>query len=256
MPRRREVVLGGLVTIIWGTASCNCSAQARRVRTGTGCMLQPDEAEQFLETATEQQSYITGREPIIASSGDRDFDYALAHTLSRLTDSFRVLPGFAYYDDYEGENAYATTARRLSRSDGSVLFGQRLLKTLMAEPEHPEVGVTAVCAHEFAHILQFKLNLFRRLDAGQRTTKRSELHADYLAGFYAGLRKLEKSDYPAAVFATTKFASGDFDIHNRDHHGTPEERAAAVVRGFEVSHRERRNLNDAIQIGINYVSRL
>jgi predicted metalloprotease len=167
-----------------------------------------------------------------------------------------VLPGFAYYDDHDGENAYATTARRLSRSDGSVLFGKRCFLTLMSEPEHPEVGVAAVCAHEFGHILQFKLNLFARLDSGQRTVKRSELHADYLAGFFAGRRKLEKPDFPAAVFATTKFASGDYDVHDPQHHGTPQERAAAVVRGFEVGHRERRNLSDAVQIGINYVSRL
>jgi hypothetical protein len=31
---------------------------------------------------------------------------------------------------------------------------------------------------------------------------------------------------------------------------------AAIVRGFEVAYRERRNLSDAIQIGVNYVSML
>jgi hypothetical protein len=36
----------------------------------------------------------------------------------------------------------------------------------------------------------------------------------------------------------------------------PDERAAAIVRGFEVAYRERRNLSDAIQIGVNYVSML
>jgi hypothetical protein len=33
-----------------------------------------------------------------------------------------------------------------------------------------------------------------------------------------------------------------------------EKRAAAIVRGFEVAYRERRNLSDAVQIGVNYVS--
>ena len=68
MLKRREAILGGLLTIIWGATSCNCSAQARRVRTGVGCMLDTDEADQFLKTATAQQTYMTGREPIIASS--------------------------------------------------------------------------------------------------------------------------------------------------------------------------------------------
>jgi hypothetical protein len=256
VPTRRDVALGGLLTIIWGVASCPCAAQGRRGRHGFGCVLSPDEAEPFLATASALQLYITGKEPIIANTGNRDFDYALAHTLSRLTDTFGVLPGFGYYDDFDGENAYATTVRRMSRADGTVLFGKRFFLSLMSQPEHPDVVVTGVCAHEYAHILQFKLGLIRRLDAGRRTVKRSELHADYLAGFYAGARKLQKPDYPAAVFATDAYAAGDYDANDPEHHGTPEERAAAVVRGFEVAFRERRSLSDAIQIGINYVSRL
>ena len=256
MLTRREAVLGGLLTIVWGSSNCACEERPRRVRSRTGCALGPDEAEQFLATATAQQTFATGNETIIASSGNRDFDYALAHTLSRLTDTFGVLPGFAYFDDYDGENAYATDVRRLARSDGSVLFGKRMFLSYLDQPEHPEVSVAAICAHEFAHILQFKLNIDRRLDAGQRTVKRKELHADFLAGYFAGVRKRERPEFPAAVFAATKFAIGDHEIHDRDHHGTPDERAAAVVRGFETSHRDRRNLNDAVQIGLNYVSRL
>jgi hypothetical protein len=57
------------------------------------------------------------------------------------------------------------------------------------------------------------------------------------------------------VFATDAFASGDNNVNDKSHHGTPDERAAAVVRGFETAYRERRNFADAIQIGINYVSR-
>src|SRR4051794_34170833 len=69
-------------------------------------------------------------------------------------------------------------------------------------------------------------------------------------------KELQKPDYPAAVFATDAFASGDNNVNDKSHHGTPDERAAAVVRGFETAYRERRNFADAIQIGINYISRL
>ena len=103
--------------------------------------------------------------------------------------------------------------------------------------------------------MQFKRNLESRLSAGQRTVKRSELHADFLAGYYAGVRKLQKPDFPAAIFATDAYASGDNDVNDRSHHGTPDERAAAIVRGFEVGYRERRSLSEAVQIGLNYVSR-
>jgi hypothetical protein len=255
VPTRREAALGGLLSIIWGAGCHTCGAQVRRARTGFGCVLDPDEAEPFLATASGVQLFVTGKEQVIASTGNREFDYALAQTLSRLTDTFNVLPGFTYYDDYDGENAYATSVRRLQRADGTVLFGKRYFLSQISQPEHPEVAVAATCAHEFAHILQYKRGL-TRLDAGQRTVKRSELHADFLSGFFAGKRKLEKPDYPAAVFAADAHASGDDDVRSKDHHGTPDERAAAVVRGFETAYRERRNLGEAIQVGINYVSRL
>jgi hypothetical protein len=256
MPTRRETVLGGLLTIVLGCGHSACAASAQRVRQGLGCVLEADEAEQVLARATQQQMYVTGQEPIIASSGNRDFDYALAQTLSKLTDTMRVLPGFAYYDDVRGENAYATSVRRLQKADGSVLFGKRYFLSLISLPEHPEVAIAATCAHEFGHIVQFKMNLLRPLNAGQPTVKRSELHADFLGGYFAGARKLEKPDFPAAVFATDAYSSGDHDVSSGSHHGTPDERAAAVVRGFEVANRERRSFSDAVQIGINYVSRL
>src|SRR5262249_46534616 len=183
------------------------------------------------------------------------FDSALAQTLSRLTDLFGVLPGFCYYDDHDGPNAYATGATKLARADGTVLYGKRRLRNDLAKRESPEVEVAATCAHEFVHIVQFKHKLIARLNYGRSDVKRSELHADFLAGYFAGARKLQKAGYPAAVYATNGYADGD-SSNGRNHHGTPEERAAAVVRGFETAYRERRNFSDAIQIGMNYVSRL
>ena len=256
MINRREAAVGGLLTIVSSSIACTSHAQTASTRHTFGCMLADDEAEQFLSTSTGQQTFATGNEPIIASSGDREFDYALAQTLSRLADTFRVLPGFAYYDDFGQPNAHASRVVRMANADGTVLFGQRFLKKLLAWPEHPDVAVTAVCAHEFGHILQFKLNLRPIILAGQRTMKRLELHADYLAGYYAGFLKLKKPTYPAAVFATQKYSSGGWNVNSPTHHGTPDERAAAIVRGFEVAYRERRNLSDAVRIGVNYVSML
>jgi hypothetical protein len=256
MITRREALSGGLLTIVWSGVSCACHAQPARIRHSVGCVLADDEVEQFLSTSTGQQTFTTGNEPIIASSGDREFDYALAQTLSRITDTFRVLPGFAYYDDFDVPNAYATTAVRMARADGTVLFGRRYLKAALAQPEHPDVAVAAICAHEFGHILQYKLNLKRTILAGQSTVKRMELHADYLAGYFAGTSKSRKPSYPAAVFATQQYSAGDLQVNSPKHHGRPEERAAAIVRGFEVAYRDKRNLSDALQIGINYVSTL
>jgi hypothetical protein len=251
---RRETVLGGALTLLCGGCACAASSEGHE---SFGCILEPERAAPLLTGSVEPSAFFeSNREEFIASSGSRDFDFALAQTLSRLTDVFGVLPGFSFYDDADGANAYATTATKLKRADGSVLFGKRHFTRKMREVEHPEVNVIATCAHEFGHIVQFKYGISKRLMAGQTTVRRVELHADFLAGYFAGFRKREKPDFPAAVFATSRHAAGDYSTHKKSHHGTPDERAAAVVRGFETAYRERRSFSDALGIGINYVERV
>jgi hypothetical protein len=251
MLTRRDIMVGGALTLV----SCHCArAQAARPH-GFGCMLEPEQAEPFLATATEPQAFDHGNEKLIASTGNASFDFALAQTLSRITEVYGVLPGFSFFDDYDGENAYATNAKRLQRADGTVLFGKRYFMHAMEVKESPEVGVIATCAHEFGHIVQYKFGLQKRLTEGQPTLKRLELNADFFAGYFAGARKLEKPEFPAAVFAANRYEHGDYHT-TRTHHGTPEERAAAIVRGFETSYKERRSFADAIGIGVKYVEGL
>jgi len=251
MITRREVALGGLLTIAWTALPCMCRAQASRVRHTFGCVLADDEADQFLSTSTYADDA-----PMIPRSGDPDLDFALAQTLSRLSDTFQVLPGFAYFDDYESPNALASPKNRRGRPDGTVLYGMRLLKLKLGATESPDAAVASVCVHEFGHIVQLKHGLMRVLMAGQSTVKRKELHADFLAGYFAGIRKLQNRNFPAAAFATSQYEAGDPWVADRNHHGTPEERGAAVVRGFEAAYRERRRIGEAIEIGLNYVSAL
>jgi hypothetical protein len=215
-----------------------------------GCILEGAAAEELLAQSSAQQFYASGNEPIVATSGDRYFDYALAQTLSRLTDVLDVLPGFAYYD---GENAYATRTARLSRGDGAVLFGMKMLKKTLQEPEHPDVAVAAVCAHEYGHIVQFKFGLLRQLLSEEETVRKYELNADFLAGYYAGVRTTQKSDYPAMVFSSKLRSLGDYNVRDKEHHGLPEERAAAVARGFDTAFLDRQSLPNAIQTSIRYV---
>ena len=46
----------------------------------------------------------------------------------------------------------------MARSDGTVLFGVRLLRKLMNDfaNDNPDAAVAAVCAHEFGHIVQYQ----------------------------------------------------------------------------------------------------
>lgn len=255
-PLRRQIVCNGLLTIFFGSgATCQCLAQPIRL-SSIGCTLRDEDAEKLLEAASEYRLFVTGQEPIIPKSGNNNFDLALARTLAKMSQVLEVLPGFAYYDDRDGANAYATSKVRMSRADGTVLFGQRLLGRLLNNRESPEISVAAVCAHEFGHILQFKRGLHKIVDAGQRTVKRSELQADFFAGYFAGIRKLERPQFPAAVFAQTQFNFGDNMVDNPSHHGTPKERGEAISRGFEVAYRDKKSLVEAIEFSVNYVRSL
>jgi predicted metalloprotease len=134
----------------------------------------------------------------------------------------------------------------------------------MSDAEHhPEVGIVSVCAHEFGHIAQFKHKLedeliVMRLVDGERQpfVKRLELHADFMAGYFAGRRKLESPDFPAAVFATTQYNEGDNAYGDPHHHGTSAERGQAVVAGFDTGFRAQQSFEQALETGLRYVQQI
>jgi hypothetical protein len=258
MTTRRDVLFGGALVLSFGTSSfCACHAEARSPLAPhtSGCWLAEADVDRIYPHGAPTAQYATGEEPLHHSSGDRDFDRALVHTLAKCADLLQVLPGFAFFDDSAAPNAYATNRVRMQRADGTVIFGKTLLRELLRRPEAPDACVASVCAHEFGHILQFKTGLAQRLTANQPTVKRLELHADFLAGYFAGTRKKERQSFPAAVFAMTQYMYGDTGVNNPQHHGTHEQRGAAVVHGFEASYRQHLGLSDAIQQGINHVMR-
>jgi hypothetical protein len=257
MKYRRQLLFGGLLAVALETApSCACHARSKQAPNTFGCTLADADIESIYPVGTDTRLYISGQEPILKSSGDSDLDRALAETLAKCANLFDVLPGFAFYDDRDGLNAYATPRVRMERAHGTVLMGQRLLRRLMRQPEAPDACIAAVCAHEFGHILQYKQGLDAKLNYGQPTVKRVELHADFFAGYFAGVRKRERPSFPAAVFAMTQFTFGDNMVSEPLHHGTAAERGAAVVQGFEAAYRDRLALGDAIERSLRYVRSL
>jgi hypothetical protein len=249
---RRELVVGGGLTLVLDIVTEPCCAETPRIPNYRGCVV----AHQDLPTNPYREA--ARKQDIIPKSGDPDFDYALAQTLSMLYHAFGVLPGFAYYDDQDerNANALAVPVNWLNRDDGTVLLGVNLLKKLRRNGESPEVAVATVCSHEFGHVLQFKNDLISQVDAGHKTVKRSELQADYFAGYFAGLRKRARPSYPAAVAALTQYNFGDTAFNQPDHHGTFEERGKAVVLGFEASYHDSKSLTEAIQESTTYVKGL
>jgi hypothetical protein len=247
MQSRREV-LGGLLTIGFIPA-CACAQSG-----SFGCVVSDQRLAGMLGSRPAAFAFNIDNDAVENGSGNKDFDRALAITLAKLSDLLNVLPGFAFFSEgTDGPNAFASSSRRLGRDDGSVAFGKVMFGKLMQSRDNPELGVAAVCSHEFGHILQFKTDLRRRLVGADGRVKRLELHADYLAGYFAGLRKKERPDFPAAIFAQTQYNFGDTLYAEIDHHGTPDERGQAVVGGFQAAYRDGKSLSVAIEEGIRFV---
>lgn len=246
MLSRRQVLVIGPLTVVFASSSLRTvCAERSGHQHDLGCAL------------TNQGTLDIAARHKYGRSGNRDLDFALAHSLSRLTDMLGVNPGFLYFDDYGAGNAFATQATFTEYGlDGTVLFGEHLLAELLSGTDNPDASVACVCAHEFTHIYQFKNGLRDLLLEGQSTVKRTELQADFFAGFFSGSRKKENPHYAAAVYAVTAYNIGDYATNSRDHHGTPAERSAAIVRGFDAAYRERLSVTQAMSLSTEYVMSL
>lgn len=176
-------------------------------------------------------SAIQGDSELVMSSGNPDFDKALGRQLVRLSRTFGVRPGFAFVDDTPYPNAAASRETRLPGTRGTVLFGLMLLKALMDGGHGADIAVLGICAHEFAHIHQFQTGYNRELSVGTSTVKQTELHADFLAGYFVGQLKLERPTITLKFFGKKLYGMGTYNASHPDFHGTPAERLSAAETG-------------------------
>jgi hypothetical protein len=219
---RRHVVLGGLLTVV-PLSVCPRCANAQEY---SGCWIDESSTQNFVNNHQNGQSLVA--EVLVSKSGIDGLESALVQTLDMLSVMFGVLPGFSYYRENGAANAKATSHNFMKdRSDGTVLFGLKLLKQLLDLPEYRDAAVVGVCAHEFAHILSYSNGMIAQLSPpGNSSPFRSEQFADYMAGYYAGRRKLVKSAFRAEAFAVTT------GMYGGGTHGTSKQREDAVQEGF------------------------
>jgi hypothetical protein len=115
--------------------------------------------------------------------------------------------------------------------DDTIYVGRRLVQDVLEGTG--DFGVAYVVAHEYAHNIQSELGWF---DEGVAVTTVApfELQADCMAGTWAWAvyeqGRVEPGDVEEAV--ATALAVGDFDYTNPQHHGTPDERREAWLRGY------------------------
>jgi uncharacterized protein len=96
-----------------------------------------------------------------------------------------------------------------------------------------DLGVATVVAHEYAHNVQEELSVYES-HPNATQAKPFELEADCMAGmwanhaYYQGILEFGDPEEGAATSA----AVGDYEVNDPNHHGTPAERAAAWMLGY------------------------
>ena len=242
---RRSLLTAGLGTIALSVAASQAWAQRPAVG---GCTLCPCAGNAFGGNATNLPPRIA------RSSGDAETDRFLGRALARLASTFQVSPGFAFFDDGDSPNAFASSETLVGNGPGTVLMGMRLFGQLMARRDGG-IAVIGVCAHEFAHIHQMSSGYRGRLASLHATVKPLELHADFLCGYYMARRKAEHPDLDLKALALEMYRRGDTQYTSRQHHGTPDERLGALSAGYGFGKEGNREIAQAADAGLQFVKR-
>ena len=244
------------------TTSCCCLAYFSNARlaiadydySNSGCFLSAEEFDSSISNFSSMSSS-EALNQLDTRTSDKSLNKAIGTTLTRISGLFDVYPGFGFYEDEEEPNAFATPKTVIQGTKGTVAFGYTLLRnSLRTNPSG--ISIMGIIAHEFGHIVQYEQGIENRLKKGQSTVRLSELHADFLAGFYAGRRKLNFSDMDTDGLGDTFLGIGDFNYKNPQHHGTPQERIAALTEGFKLGKRMEYNILDVVNKGIEVVSKI
>lgn len=246
--RRREAlaVLMGCAM----TANTNTWASSHNHSSVKGCLIQVADLRALERSGA---AFAQVSEQLVTTTGDQSLDKALGRALVRLADLFGERPGFGFFNDRDGPNAFASPETQVRGTWGTVLFGQVLFQDLMSRYQDQGFAVLAVAAHEFAHVAQFRSGVDRQLLHNQQTVKRVELHADFLSGYFLGFRKRQDPNIKVWAAGHTLYRIGDYHFNNRNHHGTPDERVAAAEAGFEMGNESDTAFGHAFSRGVEHI---
>jgi hypothetical protein len=244
---------GATMAALATSFGCASAASAQELRPAGGCLLCRIAGMRLGPNAHGIFSSSPGNITIFRSSGDSGTDHFLGLALRRLAATFGVSPGFAFYDDKAAPNALATDKTLADNGPGTVLMGQRLFRMLMSQTHDAGMTVIAICAHEFGHIEQYQAGYHASLEKLDSTVKPLELHADYLAGFFLAQRKAEHPDLDLQTVGRFFNLMGDTDFANPQHHGTPQERIAAIQAGYDFGKGGKGGIGQAATAGVQYV---
>ena len=140
-------------------------------------------------------------------------------------------PEYHIFDDTGAPNAFAVNG---GYGDYTVVYGANLIWKLAESFPGTDnlntAAINATVAHEYAHIAQYIRGM-------RGPTKNFELMADAVSGLTARAQesqtKLKRQGLKTAQKAA--YESGDYHYTSPTHHGTPKERLAAFMHGYDVA---------------------
>ena len=103
----------------------------------------------------------------------------------------------------------------------------------------------AILAHEFAHQVQYELNVFEEdtISDPAESTRRTELMADAYAAYYLGHKRGASMNWDRVEqFMQAFYSIGDCSFTSPGHHGTPNQRLKAAKFGFDLAENAERRV--------------
>ena len=166
------------------------------------------------------------KQQIFTTTGVVELDKLLNLEKACIETVFKIKVELKILDDSDAPNAYATEeSSNPFFFGGTVYMGQELLTKELWKRKNGMDAVRGIMAHEFAHILQSSLNC--KLEGAIL-----ELHADFMAGYYLGIKDIVTQKESLKTFAESLFEKGDGELWDASHHGTPKQRVMAMTGGY------------------------
>jgi hypothetical protein len=185
---------------------------------------------------------IANGDPERFKSGNTEVDSGTRPTLEFLSRLFQLdgdwLPDFSFFDDGNTANSFAVIpiigdSGPLTRPQ--VKIGRRLVaETLRVAQGNYGAALTAIFAHEFAHLHQMKSGYNITLTAmdSQSSLRLVESHADFLAGWALPQAFWITQVADLGVAAKQFYALGDMNFEIGSHHGTSIQRQSIMASGY------------------------
>lgn len=157
----------------------------------------------------------------------------LGLALNWMSRFFRRRASFGFYDDTDDPNSWASPQSKFANVKSTVGFGRRKFQEILKYYDKGDIMVLLITAHEFGHVAQFDSAIETRLPGREpEKSRRRELHADFLAGFY--FAELRRVDPDISGDAAVQFLRDLGDIGPARGHGTASERVATANAGYQI----------------------